>query len=143
MSASVSVSSSPSPITCPSASLGISSSFDAYVKVSAHNKRLDCLTFSTTKIFGSFAQCPSTSRTGDPGHILDGTFWFTNLFSLATLLNRVSTTFILLLLFSPGEVRAGLVPNVDVNHHVGEAALVLILIILVVSSVSTGTTMSR
>ena len=85
------------------------------------------------------ATCPSGAANG---HLLDGTCWFTTRFSLTISLGLASIAFMLVLRISVREAHFGLVPNADANHLLGEAASVLILIVLVVAIVSTGQAIS-
>lgn len=70
------------------------------------------------------------------GYLLGGICWFAIPFSLATSLGLASTA--LMLPITSGEAGSGLVPPAVANHLLGDAGAVLILIMLFMAIVSTG-----
>merc|ERR1739846_48380 len=70
------------------------------------------------------------------GYLLGGIFWFAIPFSLATSLGLTSTA--LMLPITSGEAGSGLVPPAVAAHLLGDAGAVLILIMLFMAIVSTG-----
>ena len=81
------------------------------------------------------AACPSGAAND---HLLGGTCWFTTIFFLTTSLGLASIAFVRVLLISARAADLCLVPNADADHLLGEAASVLIMMVLVVAIVSTG-----
>ena len=77
-----------------------------------------------------------TSLVSSSGYLLGGICWFAIPFSLATSLGLTSTA--LMLPINAGEAGSGLVPPAVADHLLGQAGGALILIMLFMAIVSTG-----
>lgn len=94
--------------------------------------------FGTVFVDQSYWQSAIAARPSSAakGYLLGGICWFAIPFSLATSLGLASTA--LMLPISAGEAGAGLVPPAVADHLLGQAGSALILIMLFMAIVSTG-----
>uniref|UniRef100_A0A7S1YU98 Urea active transporter n=1 Tax=Trieres chinensis TaxID=1514140 RepID=A0A7S1YU98_TRICV len=94
--------------------------------------------FGTVFVDQSYWQSAIAARPSSAarGYLLGGLCWFSIPFSLATSLGLASTA--LLLPITAGEAGSGLVPPAVATHLLGQAGSVLILIMLFMAIVSTG-----
>lgn len=94
--------------------------------------------FGTVFVDQSYWQSAIAARpeSAAKGYLLGGICWFAIPFSLATSLGLASTA--LMLPITSGEAGSGLVPPAVASHLLGDAGAVLILIMLFMAIVSTG-----
>mmetsp|Transcript_24041 Transcript_24041/g.54586 ORF Transcript_24041/g.54586 Transcript_24041/m.54586 type:complete len:721 (-) Transcript_24041:145-2307(-) len=94
--------------------------------------------FGTVFVDQSYWQSAIAARPSSAakGYLLGGICWFAIPFSLATSLGLASTA--LMLPINSGEAGSGLVPPAVADHLLGDAGAVLILIMLFMAIVSTG-----
>lgn len=94
--------------------------------------------FGTVFVDQSYWQSAIAARPSSAakGYLLGGICWFSIPFSLATSLGLAGTA--LMLPISSGEAGSGLVPPAVATHLLGEAGSVLVLIMLFMAIVSTG-----